>query len=98
MAITSSSTFAEVQAEYEDTAGYLINESVSEALRHAKAIAVLLVRLPMQATRGGNMVTYDIPRLEKQRADAISYAEAKGASSNGSSVIRADFSQLRAFG
>ena len=76
MALSSSSTFVETETEYKDTASYRINESASEARRHAVAIRFLLLLLPNSATKGSNTVGYDMGLLRGELAEADDYANA----------------------
>ncbi len=97
MALTSASTFAEVEAEYRDTAGYRLSGSASLALRHAVAIRFLLLLVPSTSTKGANTVGYSMSLLEKQLADAEAYAT-HAPTTGRTNVIRADFSSMRAHG
>lgn len=96
MPLTSASTYAEVEAEYRDTASYLIDESASLALRHAAAIRHLLLLLPSTSTKGANSISYSMSLLRDELLRAEQYAIAK--TTNATNVIRADLRSLRAHG
>lgn len=97
MAITSASTYAQVEAEYRDTAGYLANDSLDEARRHAIAIRHLLVLLPSATSKGSSSVSFRVDLLKDELERAESFALMKGAA-NTNRFVRADFSQMRKHG
>jgi hypothetical protein len=97
MPISSSSTYAEVEAEYRDTADYRLDASATKALRHAAAISHLLILLPSNSVKGANQVSYAMSLLQSQLERAEAYAVAAG-SGNATNVIRADFRGMRAHG
>lgn len=96
MALTSTSTFADIEAEYRDTAGYRLAGSATLAYRHAIAIRFLLLSLPSNSVKGANQVSYSMSLLkdEMERAEAF----AVNTPTNRTSVIRADFTNMRAHG
>lgn len=99
MALSSSSTLAEVYAEYMNTADYRKSGSASEAQDHAIAISYLMVLLPDESRKGSSQVKWDKTKealLQMEKREAIAYAEA--VSSGGSSFIRADLTKLRGHG
>jgi len=59
MALDSSSTLAEVQAEYDDTVSYDSPPDVSLARRHLAAIRILRRRVPREGGLGAMNATYE---------------------------------------
>ncbi|MBX3467176.1 MAG: hypothetical protein KF878_09805 [Planctomycetes bacterium] len=94
MALTSSSTYAQVEAEYRDTADYLVDASAEKALRHAAAIRHLLILLPSSSAKGANAVGFNTTLLRDELVRAEDYARAR----RGPNVIRADFRSMRSHG
>jgi len=94
MALSSSSTYAQIEAEYLDTANYVASNSPSMARRHAVAIRFLLLRAPMESEKGSNRVRYDQQRWQIELEKAEGFARAR----DSASVRRADFSNMRAYG
>lgn len=90
MAITSSSTYDQVLAEYKDTASYFSDNDIALAKRHAIAIRFLLMDQPSSATKGANSVSFRIDLLQKEleRAEKFAWAAAK-------TVMRVDFRRMR---
>ena len=75
VALSSSSTFTQVEVEYFDTASYRINESASEARRHSVSITFLLRKSPSSSTKGSNVVSYDMSLLLDEKKKADDYAD-----------------------
>lgn len=96
MALTSASTYADVEAEYRDTAGYRITGDAALALRHAVAIRYLLLLLPSNSVKGANQVSYSMSLLKDELEAAEAYAV--HSPTNRTNVIRADFRGMRAHG
>lgn len=98
MPIDSTSTYAQVEAEYRDTADYLVDQSASKARRHAVAIRHLLLLLPSNSIKGSNSVSMRVDLLRDELVRAEQYALAAGRSSPTANVIRPDFRGMRAHG
>ncbi len=99
MALTSSSTFTQVESEFKDTASYRINQSASEARRHAVAIEFLLLLLPSSATKGANQVGYDMGLLAAKQDRAYAYADSiDGGITRKNNRVQADFRTMRTNG
>lgn len=94
--LTSASTYEEVEAEYFNTANYLINESASEARRHAVAIRYLFVMLASNSVKGSNSVSFRVDLLQAELERAEAYAKAMDAKDR--NVIRADLRGMRRHG
>lgn len=97
MALTSASTFAEVLAEYKDTANYEINASAAEARRHVVAIRYLLVEMPNVSTKGSNSVGFSKSELQEQLKSAEEYARLGRGNRTGATRY-ASFKRIRSFG
>lgn len=95
MALSSSSTFAQIENEYLDTASYLQDNSRALALRHAIAIRYLLFKVPNTSIKGANTVSYNMGLLQDELVRAEEFAKA---AATGSRFIRADLSKLRSHG
>ena len=99
MALSSTSTFKETEAEYLDTASYRLNNSANEARRHAIAIRFLLLKLPSSAVKGSNSVGYNMDLLRQEMAKAESFADAiDGAVTRKKNIVHADFRAMRSGG
>ena len=99
VALTSASTFKEVEAEYENTASYRITQSASEARRHAVAIEFLLLRLPSTAVKGSNTVSYNPDLLRQRQLAAERFADdIDGGISRKGNIQRVDFRAMRTGG
>ncbi len=94
MALTSSSTFAQILAEYKDTANYEANGSAAEARRFATSIRYLLIEMPNSSVKGSNQVGFSKGELERQLKQAEQYARTTGATQ----IKRAAFREMRALG
>lgn len=99
MAITSASTYAEIEAEYLDTLSYEREASVSKAYLHAEACRALRLRRPTTSVKGSNQVGFSSEDLIQAERDALAYARSAAAdSAGGSSFVRASFRSLRDHG
>ncbi len=96
MALDSASTYADIEAEYRDTAGYRLSGSASLAMRHAVAIRFLLLALPSNSVKGANQVSYSMSLLKDELEAAEAFAV--NTPTNRTNVIRADFTSMRAHG
>jgi len=71
--LSSSSTLAEVQAAYDDSASYAEDESVGKAAAFITACRVLLRRLPKRAVHGGREteeIELDPAMIRKELSEA----------------------------
>lgn len=97
MAISSASTFTEVEAEYLDTSQYVQQRSSFLAYRHAIAVRYLLLLIPSTTTKGSNSVSYSTSVLERELKRAEQYAVQFDVSSAGG-IVRVDFRNMRTYG
>lgn len=95
MAIDGSSTTAEVEAEFDDCAGYEIAGSVSMAQRLVRAGTILLRRYATGMGSDGQYVQRDVRVLKETVLDARRYIQAAGSGVGDDGVIGADFSGFR---
>jgi hypothetical protein len=97
MPLSSSSTLVQVQAEYDDTAGYFADGSVALAKRFIVAVQILLRRLPAESGTRDAHVQYDLPTLRAELTEAREFIKAHdaGATSSNPSVTRIDFTNFR---
>ena len=92
-------TLIRLFCQLRDTASYRINESASEARRHAVAITFLLLMLPSTAVKGSNTVGYNMDLLRQEKRRAEDYADAvDGGLSRKRNIVRADFRAMRTGG
>lgn len=70
MAITATSTLAEIRAEYLGNVGY---SDVTGAAAFAAACRALLVMLPNRSMSGSKQAEFDVRLIEKQLAGAERY-------------------------
>jgi hypothetical protein len=91
MAISSSSTLADVRAQYEDNCDYQDSASVTKARLFANACRFLILRLPQTVTHGNQAGTetigMDLLRIENQLADAQAFIMANATSTEGGRVF-----------
>jgi len=91
VAIDSTSTIAEIEAEYKDTAGYFSANSTALAYRHAIAIGYMLLN-PSAATKGSHSISTRIDLLQREKERAENFARFSGGTAASSYV---DFRQFR---
>ena len=96
--VSSTSTFAQIDAEYRDTLFWEENDSASEAWRHAAAARLLIQEIPKNSIKGSNQVSYDPDLLRREAETAEKFARLKKNSAQKSRVTRVDFSRNRAYG
>jgi len=98
VALTSNSTDAEVEAAYDDNAGYDLNSSVTEAKEFIMACRLLLRRQLKRAVHGGRgggqEYERDPAQLRSELSNALQWlATAPAAAGGGGTVTFADFSE-----
>lgn len=97
MALTSSSTFAQITTEYRDTADYhtypATSSSLALARRHVVACHYWLEHVPDEATKGSNSTRPNTSAVERSLDRALSYLKHAGAT-----ITHASFRELRRFG
>lgn len=99
MAISSSSTLAEVKAEYIDNAGYDANDSASECRAFIKACRVILA-WPKRSQKGDVETEFDLSQVRSLLDDALAWLASNDDSSESDSsgygsVIHPDLAGLR---
>lgn len=97
MALSGSSTLAEVKEQYRANAGYVVDGSVAKCKLFVEAALVLLMDLPAKTGRGrgGSVVEMgeNLQAIQKQHDRAVNWLQAN--SSAGGSVRHASFENLR---
>lgn len=78
MTVSSASTFAEVQAEVEDTLDYAIDQSVAKCERFIRAAGIYLVRHSEEIRKDSHSVRDDYRRIEKLLDEAQDWYAANG--------------------
>ena len=91
MALSSTSTDAEVKAAYDDNADYDINESASQAGQFIVACRILIRRLPKSGKRGQSEFELTPGELRKSIDAAKQWLAANGRTA----VIGVDFTEFR---
>ncbi len=71
--LTSSSTIAQIEAEYKTSADWFGANSVALAKRHVTAITYLLLVKFSNQTKGANSLTQRIDLLQKQQDLAMDF-------------------------
>lgn len=81
MAVSSTSTDLEVEAEYEDTLSYALTADVALARRFVAAVGVRISRAAGKLSRGGNSIelTQNLQIWQQKERDAMSWLRACGA-------------------
>ena len=93
--LSSSSTYAEVWAAYDDNASYQEDASRTKALAFITACRLLRRRLPISAARDGQAITRESLGEEVAKADAWLAAN-PGSTGSGSTRVRfGDFQDFR---
>jgi len=98
VALTSTSTYAEIQAEVFDTALYEFQSTVSAQLSmaklHLQARVALSLRQPTTSIKGSNTVSYNMATNQ----DEIDKVQAFIRSREPANTVRVDFRQMRTHG
>lgn len=74
--LTSSSTFAQVEAEYDNNASYEEDASTSKARAFITALRILIRRVPEESRNAGSSVRYNIAQLREELAEARAWLAA----------------------
>lgn len=93
MAISSTSTLAQIKAEYMDTLAYRSPINVSLAHRHLNAIRALVMNRPSSATKGANSFGFNVNSLENEAGKVEAWLERHDADNllSGPDVLYVDF-------
>ncbi len=83
MALTSSSTLSEVQAQYEDNASYDLNASVAECKLFIQAARILIRRTIDESAHGSTRMRESVSRLENELKKAEAWLAANGGGADG---------------
>lgn len=75
--LTSSSTLAEVKADYEDNIAYDINDSLTECQDFVIAARILLRRQADEMQQGGSRVREDYRKIRDELKKAEGWLKAK---------------------
>ncbi len=94
MAISSTSTIAQIEAEYMDTLSYRSPASVTLAHRHLNAINALIAKRPSSSAKGSNTYTLSTQELGNQAKRVLGWLERHDSDNllPGPDVIDADLS------
>ncbi len=97
MGLTSSSTFAQVTAQYEDNCSYDLNDSVAECKLFIQAARFLLRRMVDEGQHGDERYrdSYLKIQAELEKAEAWWRENDPDAAGAGGSVVHADLQTLR---
>jgi len=96
MPLSSTSTYAEIQAEYLDTAGYDATGDVALARRFITACRYLILLSPQRSEHGDERIEFDRDRIKDQEAAAKAFVKANATvSEGGSGYIHADLAEFR---
>ena len=100
MALSSSSTLAQIEAQYDNSADWFISASIATAKDHAEAITMLLRRLVSSATKGSNSYSQRVDLLRDELREVRSWLLARDpdlrdVGTTDASVTVADFRKFR---
>lgn len=96
MALSSTSTDAEVYAAYEDNANYRELESAEKAWRFVEACRILIFRMPKSAGGvGGGALQMNPEMLQDELHRAELFAESRSANRTTGSVRHVSFEGFR---
>lgn len=94
--LTSASTLAQVQAEYDNNSSYVEDNSTAKAKAFITATRILIRRTPSSAAKGSNAIGIRVDLLQKELADAILWLEARDPDFQvGPSVVLPNFNDFR---
>ncbi len=96
--ITSASTDAQVEAAYDDNAGFREDQDVAKAKTFVTACRILLRRLANSMGKGGAVLSYNRELIQKQLEEATAYIAQYTTDSDdipGPRVTRVDFRGTR---
>lgn len=102
MALSSTSTFTEISAQYVDNADYDTGGSAAKCRLFIQAVRILLFKVPKRTSHGGNnadAVEIDPLMLQKELDRALAWLSANDSTmadaAGGGGVIHPDFSDFR---
>ena len=97
MALSSTSTFLEAEAEYLDTLGYVEANSSALAFRHAISLGHMILKVPRTSAKGSNQISYDTDVWVEEKQRALDFAKANRVSAAGD-IVRVDFRNMHGHG
>ena len=95
MAVTSASTLADVEAQFDDNADYDVALSSAKAQLFIQAGRILLRRYKSSASQRGTAFSRDIGSIEQQLADAVKWWRVSRASTGQRGVTLVDLRESR---
>ncbi|MDB5296849.1 MAG: hypothetical protein JWO31_2832 [Phycisphaerales bacterium] len=97
MPLSSASTLAQVQAEYDDACGYFVDGDAALAKRFVVACMILLRKVPAETGTREAHVRYDPARVQQGLDEARAWlrSNAAGPGTGNPSVTRVDFTNFR---
>lgn len=94
--LSSASTFAQVQAQYDDNASYDVDNDLAKCRLFIEAARILIRRQPSTAIKSGNSVSRNVQLLKDELAEALAWLKARDPDSRmGPDVTYADVQDLR---
>lgn len=91
MPLTSSSTDAEVQAEYDNTASYILDQDLDKARRFVVAATIMISRRPSSMTKGANAMSNRVDLIDAALQRAQKWLEARSTDDIPPDVFRPSF-------
>lgn len=95
MAVTSASTLAAVEAQFDDNADYDIEGSAAKAKLFIQAGRILLRRYRSSASQRGTTFSRDMGALEAQLDAAVTWYRAKTGSAANGGISLVDLREAR---
>jgi len=95
MALSSSSTLAEIQAQYDDNADYDVEGSTAKAKLFIEACRMLLRRMMEEVRKGGSSVRDAYQKIENQLDMAIEWWQENDTTTESGEVRVASFEYYR---
>lgn len=93
--LSSSSTWAQIKAAYDDNASYEEDASVSKARAFVTACRMILRRLATKAKNGDSEIEFDTRIVQDEMKQAQRYVAAVDPTLSQGSVVHTTFEDLR---
>ena len=94
--LSSASTDAQVQAQYDNNASYADDNSLAKAKLFREAVCIMIGRWPATMTKGQNHLTMPIRQLQQQLEEVTKWINARDLNSRvGPDRIYSDFRSMR---
>ncbi len=94
MTLSSASTLAEIQAQYVDNADYASAGSTSKAALFAQACRILVLKLPVQSSKGRHSMQLNAAGVQAELKTAEKWLAQKNSAAGGR-IVHHSFENFR---